>query len=224
MPIRINLLAETQAQEELRRRDPVKRAAWIGGGLVCVMAAWSISLQLNALMSKRELNGIQAKLAARSKEFKSVMENQATLGEMNRKLQALQQLASNRLLYGSLLNAFQQSTLDDVQLTRFRADQTYQFFEEVKAKTNSDDHVTAGKPAYSTEKVVLTLEARDSGPNPGDLVNKFKQTTFIDNPYFKNVPIRTNDVKLSSLSPPQTADNKSFVMFTLECRYPEKTR
>ena len=34
MPIRINLLAEAQAAEEMRRKDPVKRAVWIGGFVI----------------------------------------------------------------------------------------------------------------------------------------------------------------------------------------------
>jgi len=112
MPIRINLLAEAQALEELRRRDPVKRAAWAGGLLVCLLAAWSISLQFKAMMAKRELNRTDAQLAAHAKEYKAVVENQTALAEMNHKLGALHQLASSRLLYGGLLNAFQQSTIE----------------------------------------------------------------------------------------------------------------
>ena len=38
MPIRINLLAESLAEEDLRRRDPVKRAIIIGALLVAVIA------------------------------------------------------------------------------------------------------------------------------------------------------------------------------------------
>ena len=41
MPIHINLLAEAQAAEELRRRDPVKRAIFIGISLVIVALMWS---------------------------------------------------------------------------------------------------------------------------------------------------------------------------------------
>ena len=37
---RINLLAEAQAAEELRRRDPVKRATWLGAFLVAAILAW----------------------------------------------------------------------------------------------------------------------------------------------------------------------------------------
>ena len=38
MPIRLNLLAEAQALEESRRRDPVKRAVWAGVFLVLALA------------------------------------------------------------------------------------------------------------------------------------------------------------------------------------------
>lgn len=41
MPIRLNLLAEAQAMEEMRRRDPVKRAIWVGSLLVAVALAWA---------------------------------------------------------------------------------------------------------------------------------------------------------------------------------------
>ena len=45
MPIRINLLAEAQAAEELRRKNPVKRGIWIGGFLVLVVILWIAKLQ-----------------------------------------------------------------------------------------------------------------------------------------------------------------------------------
>ncbi|MFA6545335.1 MAG: hypothetical protein WCS99_13035, partial [Limisphaerales bacterium] len=40
MPIRLNLLAEEQYLAEVRRRDPVKRAAWMGGFFVLLMLFW----------------------------------------------------------------------------------------------------------------------------------------------------------------------------------------
>jgi len=51
MPIRLNLLAEAQAIEEMRRHNPVKRAIWVGALLVCLMLVWSSSLQLKAMMA-----------------------------------------------------------------------------------------------------------------------------------------------------------------------------
>ena len=47
MPIHINLLAEAQAAEELRRHDPVKRAIFIGISLVVVALMWSGMVDVN---------------------------------------------------------------------------------------------------------------------------------------------------------------------------------
>jgi hypothetical protein len=224
MPIRINLLAETQALEESRRRDPVKRAVWAAVFLVLLMLAWSSSLLLKAMIVKGHLNHIEAQVAARSDQFRTVTNNQAKLADVSRKLSALQQLANNRLLYGTLLNTLQETTIDDVQLVRLRTDQTYALTEATKAKTNRDNSITPGKPATATEKILITLDARDSGLNPGDQVNKFKQA-IAGNPYLQTAFGKTNELRLSNVSPMQTAPNsRPYVLFTLECRFPEKTR
>jgi|ERR1051326_1041542 hypothetical protein len=223
MPIRINLLAEAQALEELRRRDPVKRAIWLGAGLVILMLGWSSSLQVKAMFAKGELNRINAQLTTRTNEFQQVLVNQTKLILVNRKLNALQEMSTNRLLHGSLLNALQQTTLDDVQLVRLRTDESYFFNEEIKVKTNSFDRVIPGKPASVTEKIVVTLDAKDSSVNSGDQVSKFKHKVS-ESPYFQAALGKTNEVRLTNLSPPQGIDGKSFVLFTVECRYGEKTR
>lgn len=224
MPIRINLLAEAQALEDLRRRDPLKRAIWVGVFLVALMLAWSSSIQLKAMMGKRELSQLEGQLTSRSNEFHQVLENERRLVEVREKLGALRQLAANRYLHGSVLNALQQTTIEDVQLIRFRTDLSYLLAEEVKPKTNANNRFVPGRPAMVTERILLTLDAKDSGPVPGDQVNKFKQA-IADCSYFQSVLGKTNEVRLTNLSPPQTGiDGKPFVLFTLECRYPEKTR
>jgi hypothetical protein len=223
MPLSINLLAEAKALEDLRRRDPVKRAIWAAAALVVVMLAWSSELQLKSLIARGELNRVAAQLNTRTNEFQQVLTNQRKLAEANRKLNLLQQMVTNRMLHGTLLNALQQTTLDDVQLMRLKTDQTYVYNEEVKAKTNANDHLVPGRPASVTEKISVTLEARDSAPNPGDQVNKFKQA-INQAPYFQTAMGKSNEARLTNLSPPQTLEGKQFVLFTLECRFPEKTR
>jgi Flp pilus assembly CpaF family ATPase len=223
MPIRINLLAEAQALEELRRKDPVKRVIWAAAGLVFVILAWSSSLQVKAMFAKSELNHVNAQLGARTNEFQQVLANQNKLVLANRKLSSLQQMVTNRLLHGTLLNALQQTTIEDVQLVRLRTDESYIFNEEVKPKTNSNDRVIPGRPASVTEKILVTLDARDYGVNPGDQVNKFKHT-ISESPYFQSALSKTNEVRLTNLSPPHSMDGKSFVLFTVECRFPDKTR
>lgn len=222
MPIPINLLAEAHAQEELRRRDPVKRAIYGAVVLVLLVLSWSISLQLKAMMARGEVSRVAAQLATRTNDFQQVLVNQRNLVEANRRLLLLQEMATNRMLHGTLLNALQQATLDDVQLTRLKTDETYVYNEEVKAKTNSNSRVSMGIPASVTEKVVVTLEAKDSSGNPGDEVNKFKQIVN-QSAYFREM-LKNNEVRLANLSPPQSLEGKPFVLFTLECRFPEKTR
>jgi hypothetical protein len=223
MPIRINLLAEAQALEELRRRDPVKRAIWMAAFLVIAVLGWSSSLQLKAIISHGEMNRVEAQVNAHTNEYSTVLENQRKLTDINRRLQALRVLATNRFLNGTLLNALQSTTVDDVQLMRCKVEQLYTLNEEVKAKTNASGRMVPGKPASIVERIAVTLDARDNGANTGDQVNKYKQA-IADFAYFRTA-MGSNEVRLASLSPPQPGtEARPFVLFSLECRYPEKTR
>jgi hypothetical protein len=58
MPINLNLLAETQIAEDLRRRDPVKRAIYAGSFLVVLALVWWSSLLLEVVIKRSELNQI----------------------------------------------------------------------------------------------------------------------------------------------------------------------
>lgn len=226
MPIRINLLAEAQAAEEQRRRDPVKRAVLVAVCLVVLVLVWGGSLQVKLMTYNVRLNGLETKLNSQTNTFQQIQSNQAKLNVINQKLGALQQLATNRFLVANVLNALQQSTLDGIQLMRLRTEQTYLFTEEVKPSKTESGRPIPGRPATSTERIAVSLEARDSSPNPGgDLVSKFKNT-LAESSYFQNVPISTNDILLKHLDAP-VLDNESgkpFVQFSFECRYPEKNR
>ncbi len=81
MPIRLNLLAEAQALEESRRRDPVKRAIWGAACLVLLLLAWAASLQFEAMMARMDLNRREARLASHTNAFRIVLDNQQKLSE-----------------------------------------------------------------------------------------------------------------------------------------------
>ena len=225
MPIRLNLLAEAQAAEDMRRRDPVKRALWLAALIIALVLVWSSVLQLRATLANSDVTRVEAQMGAHTDEFKKVLDNQKKIGEIDGRLRALRQLAGNRFLQGNLLNALQQTTIEDVQLIRLRVEQLYTVFEGTKSRTNEDNVVIPGKPPIATERIVVNLEGIDSSSNPGDQVNRFKGA-LATNAYFKEMLIKTNAVNLKSLSAPQVAPvtGKPCVMFTLECRYPEKTR
>ena len=84
---------------------------------------------------------------------------------------------------------------------------------------------SSATPAKSTEKTLLTLDGSDTSAR-FDQYTKF-QDALIASPYFKAILVKTNGVTLKSgsLSMPQiSAAGKATVSFTLECRFPDKTR
>ena len=225
MPIRINLLAEAQALEELRRRDPVKRAIWVGAGMVALVLIWSASLYAKGLVRRSELSRIQDELQSHTNDYQRVLNNQKQLAGFNQRLGDLRQLSTHRHLSGNVLQALQQTVVDDVQLTRFKTEQVYLLTEGTKVRTNDSGVLLPAKPATAAERIMLTFDAKDLGANPGDQVNRFKEK-LAEAPYFREVLSKTNEIGVRNVSTPQTDPEigKPFVLFTLECRYPEKVR
>ena len=223
MPIRINLLAEAQAAEELRRRDPVKRVIFYGALAAALMVVWSSSLKLRAMLANKEFLDRQSQIEARTNDFQQVQSNQKKLAAVKDNLGELQQLTTCRFLQGNLLNALQHINVDGVRLTRLKVDQNYAYLPPAKAHT-SGNRTTPGNPASVRENIVITLEARDYSPNPGDQINKFKAAV-ADQAYFKSVLNRTNGIQLVYTSALQASlDGRSYVLFTLECHLPEVSR
>jgi len=226
MAIRINLLAEEQAAEEMRRRDPVKRAAWVGVFLVCLVLVWSSSLQLKLMLDNGKLTQAEARYSDKTNEVGIVIKNQKRLAEITEKLAALNRLATNRFLQAEVLNALEHTTVEGVQLGRARVEQTFSVVAEIKPKMGDGNKLIPGKPGSSTEKITLTLEAKDTSPNPGnERITRFKEL-LVQFPYFQRERVSTNAILLKNLNSPQV-DNESgisYVQFTLECRYPDRVR
>ena len=225
MPIRINLLAEMQAIEDLRRRDPVKRAIIVGIALLALMLVWITSLMVEKISAKGEIASLEGRIQSGSKEYKQVLDNQQSLVVGHQKLIALHQLSTNRFLIGNVMDALQKSSVDNVQLTRLKIDQNYTIFEGTKSGTNEAGQVTQGKPATSTERITITLYAKDSGQVPGDSIGRYQSALSHDAFFHPLIANRTNDFRLTtSLTPQSDPDGRSFVSFTLEARLPDKTR
>jgi hypothetical protein len=223
MPIHINLLAEAQAAEELRRRDPVKRAVFIGISLVVIALMWSGMVEVNAMMAREHLYGVQMEIDSKTNAYQHVVADQNKIATIQKKLAALQKLQAARFLQGNLLDALQHATVDGVQLTRLRVEQTCLITEGSEAKTTGA-YTTAARPPTVREKIVVHLDARDFSANPGDQVNKFKAAIAKEH-YFQAMLEKTNGVQLANPpSAPMVDSGKPYVTFTLDCRYPEVVR
>ena len=215
MPIRINLLAETVAAEEMRRRDPVKRVLLFGGLLVLVMLVWSSYIWLRNVMARSDLSQKQATIERQSKEYKSVLEDLKKVDAVQARVDSLEKLRTNRFLQGNLLDALQHVTVPDVQLTRLSLTQTYVKDEAKKVPAGK----IPGPPTASVEKATLLLDLKDYSANPGDGVNRFKDA-LTDQSFLQSILDTTNGVRLSGVTGVQKgADGKSYEIFTLECRF-----
>jgi hypothetical protein len=225
MPIRINLLAEAQAAEEMRRKDPVKRAVWVGGFLVFVVALASATLQFKIISERSEVKRLQMSWKQIEKDVQEVNEKRGSARLIEGKLSAIDQFTTNRMLWANVLNALQHTTVDNVQLVRIRSDQTFTL-NEVK-RTNSAAKPKAGTPpppappATVTEKIMLTLEAKDY--SSGDQFTKFNQA-LAGYPYFEAMLSKTNKIQLTSLSAPQLEGNRTFRGFGVQLFFEEKER
>lgn len=226
MAIRINLLADAIQAEEDRRKDPVKRATYAAAFVVFCVVFWAVTLQLKIMSAKREVSGIETKWKSIERDYKSVVDAQKTSMDVEHRLAALHEVSTNRVLWGTVLNAFQQTlnNLEGVQVVKFRSEQTYVIGEGTPARTNGST-VIPGKPPSSTERVSFTIDAMDVSAQPGRRVNQFRES-FASVPYFKANLKPTNGVLLISRSAPQSSPNgnQTFVMFSLKATFPEKTR
>lgn len=226
MPVRINLLSEAITAEADRRNDPVKRATWIGAFGVLLVLLWYSTLLFEQMVVSSRLKEKQTEWSHLEPANKELREASNGIRLSMDKLHALDRLATNRFLWAPVLNALQYTMVEDrVQLVRLNAAQSY-----VVVKPPADKNAKAGapkkkkgKPATATEKILLTLDARDYGA-PGEQNFNAFIAAMSQSPYFQTNLV-SGGVRLAKLLPPTQGDaSKAFTLFTVECKFPEKER
>lgn len=220
MPIRINLLAEEQYLAEVRRRDPVKRAAYLGGFLALLAVGWWGWLWFAKGAANRALEGHKASFTKIEKAAKEVADHQKRTAEIERNIHALHRMVTNRVLWSGCLNALQQVAQEPIQLTRIRVEQGY----NVQAAVVSRERGKS-KLASSTEVIRLVVTARDYGSADQNYI-KFKERVEA-HPWFKQYLAKENAVTFKGFSnptPDKDDPNKVFVTFTMECAFTEQFR
>jgi len=125
MPIRINLLAEEQSAEEMRRRDPIKRAMFGGCALVILMLLWIASTQMSVSAARRELADYDARLKKVDDSSRQVKGNQAASDDAGMRLKALDRYGRSRFFWGTFLDAVQHAAVESVRVMEIKSDQKY---------------------------------------------------------------------------------------------------
>jgi len=238
MPVRINLLSEAIAAEDERRNDPVKRSMWIGTFFIFLVVLWYSMLLLEQMVVSSRLEDKKTEWARLEPANKELREASTGIREAMTRIGALDRLATNRFLWAPVLNALQYTMVEDrVQLVRLNGAHSYVVMlppkEDPKKKdaaagdrkTPAPKKKKSAKPASATEKILLTLDARDYGGQGEQNFNAFIDAIG-QSPFFKS-QLEAGGVKLAKLLPPNSLSGgteKPFTLFTVECKFPEKER
>lgn len=220
MAIRINLLAEEQYLAEMRRRDPVKRSAYLGGFFAVLALCWWGWLLHSKSRANEELANTNAAITKVEKSAKEVADHQKRTAGIEGNIHALHRMVTNRVLWAGCLNALQEVTREPIQITRVRVDQGFNVQAAVLSKERGKS-----KPASSTEVIKLTVTARDYGAADQNYI-KFKERVEA-HPWFKQHLAKENPISFKGFTAP-TPDkddpNRMFVSFTMECDFTERFR
>jgi hypothetical protein len=225
MPIRINLLAEQQAAEELRRKDPVKRGVILAVFIAVLLVGYCVWGWLQVRSADAQLEAHEGRQKAVTNVFSMVTSNLGRVKVVEDKLRTLQYFTTNRFFWAPPLGALQSVTLPDVFLIRIEGRNTYNQLEEIKPVITAGVTNNPGRPKTSVEKVTLSLTARDYGSEEEQNFSKFRNL-LLAYPYFKSSLV-TNGVGLENLGTPTRDDvdkRRTFVEFVLQCSYPPFNR
>jgi hypothetical protein len=223
MAIRVNLLAEAQAAEEMRRKNPVKLAVWIASFFITVVLLWIVELQLEIGVSKKTYNALEQSWRDNNARYAAVTNNMAKMGLMEHKLASLDRLATNRFYWAPVLNALQQTMIDGIQVMRVTGVQKYEKEDARIVGTGASAKRVAGA---IIEEDSLFIDAKDFNPNAQNY-NKFKETLCNCDFFVKNLGRKDGfvlDGTLSAVTVEASDPNRQFVDFKLASHWPEVHR
>jgi len=209
----------------MKRRDPVKLAAWISGFLIFLVLLWASTVYFQVVMAGSTLQAQETRWKGMEKKFATVTDNEKKLGDLQKKLSSLYRFSTNRFLWGSVLDGLQESTVDKIQVVRIKTTQNYTQFAATIALTIGGK-TTPAKPPASVERITVSIDGRDYSEVSDRNFNKFKEKLAVE-PYLKQFFTKPESIRLANLSPPSVAaleSARSFQSFLIECEFPETKR
>ena len=191
-----------------------------------LVVVWVVLLQVRIMAARGRLTDLETKWKSMEASYRMAVDTQKRSMDVETKLTALVSMTTNRFLWGNVLNALQQTItgVEDVQVVRFKGDQVYLQVDGTPNRTNGT-LIVQGKAPTAVERISVAIDALDTSAQPGKRVNPFKDRV-AQVPYFAESLEKTNGVRLTQRSAPQSGGvaGQQFVMFSLLCNFPEKTR
>ncbi len=182
-------MAEQLAAEELRRRDPVKKAFWLAGLAVALMLLWALYLGLNVRSESADLADLQLKWAAQTNTSLQASNAFRNYLDLEDKLKSLGRYATNRFLWANALNALQYTTVTNVRLVSLTSVEEYTTNALIKVSTNVVVPVAqparwwqfgASAPPATNLALLVTNQIRAITNAPRFLTNHFPATAKVD--------------------------------------------
>lgn len=183
MPIQINLLAERQSAEEMRRKDPVKRAAFAGVALIILFAGWAGLLQFSVRAARSDLSFQESELKRLEEASKAAKLQQNGAAEGEGRLRALDRYSTNRFFWGNVLDAVQRLAVENVRLVEISGEHLYKTNDGLKLFYTNITVSVPPKPAFWK-----FWASRKSSPQVLTLVSNAFPT------FTNNLPFSTNPV------------------------------
>lgn len=214
MPIRINLLAESQHEAELRRRDPVKRAMMGAGVVVVAVIAYYVSLVTKQAVKSAAVKANKEGLAAIQADANAAQEKLSGVTELEKRIHQLNNLATNRVLWGTYLNEMQTLVMDDVPVRQISIVQGYGVNRPPPVRN-------IPQPATAVQSIVIRLRLRDYGTDAELKYIEF-QSKLLSNPWLKERLREDTPIEIEQFGKRTTSfadPDRSFVELVLKCTF-----
>ncbi len=220
MPIRINLLAEQQYQEELRWKDPLKRAIFGCVLAILMVLSWYGWLMMRHGFANSEIARQEGELKAMADNVGSASGNKDAILKIERNINDLNRMATNRVLWASFMNVLQKNALTKVPINSVQVSQTYEYTAAVMENKRIKSLSSA------TEHIRVTIAARDYGRREDALYSKFVDQLKED-PWMKKHLAEQGGITLGGFSAPTPDKDKpgeAFQSFTMFCNFKRHVR
>jgi type IV pilus assembly protein PilM len=213
----IDLLAEQKEEAEMRSRDPMKRGYALAAALVALILGWYAFVMVKGSKAEKLLNEKTAEMNSLQPSFLEADSNEKKLGEINRTLNVLDQLSTNRFLWAAALNALQHTVVDNFQMVRLQINQQISQIRAIPSVTNVNKVVIVGRQAETLEQTIFRIQAK-SFVKPSAAENLMRAIS--TSPWFKanlraEEPLRLTESQAPIVDP--TNPSKMTILFTVEC-------
>jgi Tfp pilus assembly PilM family ATPase len=212
----IDFLAEEREAAAVRRSDPLRKGFAVAAALVALMLLWAGQLAFAVVQARAEVRRHLIDLQSLQRASLETTAKAQRAGKIEQVLAALQQQMTNRFLFANTLDALQRIGVDNIQVVRMRIEQNLNHVEAPRPG--------GGKPLMVTkETITVTIQAKDHGVNP--TIDAYIEAITANN-YFQSKLREVDPILLKERSAPiidPEDPTRSFVLFTIECVYAERT-